>query len=337
MRLLVLGGTRFLGRAVARVARDAGHDVTCAARGASGPPVDRVRFVVVDRDDPAGLSPLDGETFDAVVDVTRRPSHARHAVAVLADRVGHWSYVSTISVYADDVTVGQQAATAPLLPPAPPHVDDPSGDNQEWYGHCKVTCERVVREAVGSERTFICRAGLIVGPEDTSDRFPYWVARLARDGEVLAPGSPDDPVQFIDVEDLARWLVCAGEDGLAGTYDGVGVAMPRARFLAEVAAGVGRPDPQLTWVDQDFLKKHDVRPWSGERALPLWVPLPDNAAHLARDVTASLAAGLVTRPVAESARTTLRWMAAEPDAVRRGGLEPADETVVLREWHARLG
>ena len=129
MRLLVLGGTVFLGRAVARLARAAGHDVTCAARGVSGEPVTGVRFVQVDRDDPAGLSAVDGERFDAVVDVTRRPSHARHAVAALADRVGHWSYVSTCSVYADNATPGQRAATAELVAPAPAEVDNPIGEH----------------------------------------------------------------------------------------------------------------------------------------------------------------------------------------------------------------
>ncbi|BCJ63997.1 NAD-dependent epimerase/dehydratase family protein [Polymorphospora rubra] len=212
MRLLILGGTVFLGRAIARYALDAGHDVTAAARGVTGAPVDGVRFVRVDRDDPAGLSNLDGD-FDAVVDVTRRPSHARHAVATLADRVGHWSFVSTCSVYADDSTPGQRAATAPLVAPAPAEVDDPSGDNMEWYGPCKVTCESVVRDGVGADRAFICRAGLIIGPEDISDRFPYWVRRLAAGGEVLAPGAPDEPVQFVDVADLAAWLVRAGRAG----------------------------------------------------------------------------------------------------------------------------
>ncbi|MEV0395995.1 NAD-dependent epimerase/dehydratase family protein [Polymorphospora rubra] len=336
MRLLILGGTVFLGRAIARYALDAGHDVTAAARGVTGAPVDGVRFVRVDRDDPAGLSKLDGE-FDAVVDVTRRPSHARHAVAALADRVGHWSFVSTCSVYADDSTPGQRAATAPLVDPAPAEVDDPSGDNMEWYGPCKVTCESVVRDGVGADRAFICRAGLIVGPEDISDRFPYWVRRLAAGGEVLAPGAPDEPVQFVDVADLAAWLVRAGESGLAGTFDGMGPAMPRARFLAEVAAGVGRPDPELTWVDQEFLVEHDVRPWSGERALPLWLPLPEYGGFLSRDVSDSLAAGLAPRPLAETARATRQWMTDHPDAVKAGGLAPDAETKVLREWHGRLG
>ncbi|MEV1289938.1 NAD-dependent epimerase/dehydratase family protein [Micromonospora sp. NPDC049679] len=337
MRILVLGGTVFLGRAVARHARDAGHDVTCAARGVGGDPVPGVRFVMVDRDSPTGLSSLDGETFDAVVDVTRRPSHARHAVAALGDRVGHWSYVSSCSVYADESTPGQRAATAPVVAAAPPGIDDPSGDAQEWYGPCKVACEETVREGMGDGRSFICRAGLIVGPEDPTGRFTYWVRRLARGGEVLAPGAPDEAVQFVDVGDLAAWLVRAGETGLSGTYDGIGAPMPRARFLAEVAAGVGRPDPTLTWVEQEFLLQRDVRPWSGKRALPLWLPLPAYAGFMARDVSPALAAGLATRPLADTARATREWLTADPEAVPTTGLSPADEPNVLREWHGRLG
>ncbi|WP_326556024.1 NAD-dependent epimerase/dehydratase family protein [Micromonospora sp. NBC_01796] len=336
MRLLVLGGTMFLGRAVARLAAAAGHDVTCAARGVSGEPVPGVRFVRADRDDPAGLSALDGERFDAVVDVTRRPSHARHAVAALADRVGHWSYVSTCSVYADNSTPGQRAATAEIVAPAPVEVDNPVGEHAEYYGPCKVSCEQAVLDTIGAARSFVCRAGLIVGPEDPSDRFPYWVARLDRGGEVLAPGAPDEVVQLVDVEDLAQWLLYAAETGLTGIFDGMGAPLPRAGFLAEVAAGVGRPDPDLTWVEQDFLVERDVREWSGERALPLWLPLPEYAGFLSRDVTASLAAGLRTRPIAETAARTLEWLRTHPDDVRRGGLEPADEAKVLREWSTRI-
>jgi len=336
MRLLVLGGTVFLGRAVARHARDAGHEVTCAARGQSGPPAEGIRFVAVDRSAPAGLSPLAGEAFDAVIDVARRPSHVRAAVETLAGRVGHWSFVSTCSVYADNATPGQRAEDAPLLPAAPPEVDDAQGSA---YGPCKVTCEQVVRDGIGADRAFLCRAGLIVGPEDPSGRFAYWVRRLARGGEVLAPGHPDEPVQFVDVRDLAGWLVAAAESGLTGPYDGIGAPMPRGRFLAEVAAGVGG-SPSLTWVDQEFLAAHDVRPWMGERALPLWLPLPEYGGFMTRDTSPALAAGLRMRDVAATAHDTLAWLLGEretPDreAADRHGLRPDDEAAVLRAWRER--
>lgn len=339
MRLLVLGGTRFLGRAVARHARDAGHQVTCAARGVAGEPVAGVRFTPVDRDRPDGLAELAGQEFDAVVDVTRRPSQARSAVAALAERIAHWSYVSSLSVYADERTPFQRAGDAPLKEPAPAGSDDAGEQDPHWYGQCKVACEEVVRAAVGPARAFICRAGLIVGPEDPSDRFPYWVSRLARagasGGEVLAPGSPADLVQLVDVADLAGWLVHAAETGLRGDFDAAGAPMPRGRFLTEVAAGVGGPDPRLTWVDQEFLLARDVLPWSGEGSLPLWLPLPAYAGLMTHDAAPALAAGLVTRPLAETAAATLRWIADHPEDVRPGGLDAVRETKVLREWHAR--
>lgn len=332
MRLLILGGTAFLGRALARQARAAGHDVTCLARGGTGAPVDRVRFLTADRDAPDGLSILDGERFDAVVDVTRRPSHARHAAGALAGRVGHWSYVSSISVYADFATPGQRADTAPLLPPAPPDVDDPVGNPAEHYGPCKVSCEQAVREAVGADRSFICRPGLIVGPEDPSGRFTYWVERLARGGRALAPGDPADPVQLIDVRDLAGWLIRAAEQGLAGSYDATSAPMPRGDCLAGVAAGAGA-EPTLTWVDQAFLQAEEVPPWSGKGSVPLWVPLPEYAGFMTHDVAPALAAGLTTRPLAETAAATLAWLRDTPEH-RTTGLTEDEEAELLRRWDA---
>ncbi|MDG4790614.1 NAD-dependent epimerase/dehydratase family protein [Micromonospora sp. WMMD1102] len=330
MRILVLGGTVFLGRAVARRALAAGHDVTCAARGASGNPVDGVRFVRVDRTDPAGLAALTGE-FDAVVDVARHPEQVRNAATALAGRVGHFTFVSTGSVYSDTATPGQRADTAPLLPPAPSDAEDPTRD-AESYGACKVSCERIVTEAFGAGSVFVCRAGLIVGPEDPSGRFEYWVRRAARGGEVLAPGTPDEAVQLVDVRDLADWIVTAGEGKLTGTYDGTGAPTTRAAFLADVLPEGVEP----TWVPQDFLAEQEVAPWSGARSVPLWLPVPEYAGFLSRDVSASLAAGLRTRPLAETVRDTAAWLAAAgPEAGQRIGLTETEEAEVLAAWHAR--
>ncbi|MFC6018806.1 NAD-dependent epimerase/dehydratase family protein [Plantactinospora solaniradicis] len=333
MRILILGGTVFLGRAVAQQALAAGHDVTCAARGSSGNPVDGARFVRVDRDDPAGLDALAGG-FDAVVDVARRPDHVRHALASLADRVGHFTFVSTCSVYADNATVGQRVDTAPVLPPAPPDAEDPEKDG-EAYGACKVSGERLVTAAVGADRAFICRAGLIVGPEDPSGRFTYWVRRAARSGEVLAPGTPDDSVQLIDVRDLAAWIVEAGERGLAGTYDGMAPTITRQEFLSAVLG----EDAPLTYVPQEFLAEQEVVPWAGPRSLPLWLPLPEYAGFMSRDVTPSLAAGLRPRDLAATARDTAAWLAAVDTGSAPGGrstgLTAAEEGELLAAWHAR--
>lgn len=325
MRILVLGGTVFVGRAVAVHARDAGHQVTCAARGASGEVPSDVAFVKIDRDDPATLSNLDGH-FDAVIDVSRRPSHVRTAVAALADRVGHWVFVSSCSAYADQTTPFQRVETAPLLPPAPVDVDE---HDSKTYGARKVACEQAL-----PPDAFLCRAGLIVGPEDTTNRFDYWVSRLDRSGEIAAPGSPDDLVQCIDVRDLAAWLVHAMETGLSGPLDGIGAPITRADFFNQLAQGIGAR-LQLTWIDQDFLAAQAIEPWSGERSLPMWLPLPEYGGFMTRDVTPAMQAGLKPRPLAETARDTLAYLATSTDAKATAGLTPQDEAALLAAWHSR--
>jgi nucleoside-diphosphate-sugar epimerase len=325
MRLLILGGTAFLGRATAAHAIAAGHEVTCVARGSSGPVAPGARLVEADRSGPGALAAVTGD-FDAVIDVARVPSQIRAALAELAGRVGHWTFVSSCSVYADQATPGQRADTAPILAEVP-GLDDP-WRSAEAYGQCKVAGERAVLDA--GLPAFVCRAGLIVGPEDPTDRFTYWPVRLARSGPVLVPGAPDDLVQWVDVRDLASWLVHAAEVGLTGVYDGAGVPTKRAAFLAAVADGVGAT-PELIWVDQQFLLDHEVAPWMGPRSLPLWLPLPEYAGFLGRDTSPALAAGLGCRPLAETAAATLSWYDAAPWTLRCG-LDHADEAVLLETW-----
>jgi 2'-hydroxyisoflavone reductase len=317
MRLLILGGTQFLGRAIAGHAVGLGHAVTCAARGLSGAAPPGVRFIAVDRDRPDGLAGLGGERFDAAVDVARRPGQVRRALAALAGRVGHWTFVSTTSVYADTATRGQRADSAPLLAPA---EDGP-------YGAAKVACER----AFGGG-ALICRAGLIVGPGDPTGRFPYWVARLARGGEVLAPADPEDPVQLIDARDLAGWIVRAARDGRSGTFDAVAPACSRRAFLDRCAASLGA-SYNATWVDAAFLDRHGVARESGPFSLPL--PLPDAIGDASRDVSPTLAAGLTMRPLEETARDTLRWLEAGGGPV--AGLTGGEEAALLGAWHAERG
>jgi 2'-hydroxyisoflavone reductase len=324
MRLLILGGSQFLGRAIATQACAVGHEVTCAARGLSGPVASGARIARIDRDAPGGLEPLSREAFDAVVDVSRHPGQVRRAVAALKRPNVHWTFVSTVSVYADNRTPGQRADTAPLRPPTAPEVEESS---DETYGAAKVACE----EAVG-EDAFICRAGLIVGPEDPTGRFTYWPARLARGGDVLAPGTPDDPDQFIDVRDLARWIVHAAETGLTGIYNGTGPTRTRGAWLAECAAAVGS-SCTFTWVDRAFLEQHDVRRWAGPRSLPLWLPLPDYAGFATRDTTPAREAGLTARAVTETACDTLEWLRASNGPVV--GLTGDEEKDVLAAWHGR--
>jgi 2'-hydroxyisoflavone reductase len=327
MRLLVLGGTVFLGRAVARQALAAGHDVTCAARGTSGKPVDGARFVHVDRDDPRGLDAVDGE-FDAVVDVARLPDHVRHALPSLKDRVGHFTFVSSGSVYSDAATPRQRVDTASVMAPAPRDDEDPLRD-AESYGACKVTCENLVVDALG-DRAFVCRAGLIVGPEDPTGRFDYWVRRVDRGGEILVPGTPDDEIQFVDVRDLTEWILAAAQEGLSGTFDGIAPPLTQHTFLTSLI-GDGSP---LTYVPQEFLLAHKVAHWSGPRALPFWLPRPEMGGFLSRDVSPSLAAGLTPRPFTETVRDTLRSLPPEETTAEPKALTPAEEAEILTAWHA---
>ena len=330
MRLLVLGGTVFLSRAVAVEAVRRGHEVTCACRGESGLVPEGATHVIWDRRDEAPSTLLDGDGFDAVVDVARHPSWVRSAVAAFPE--AHWVFVSTISVYTDDSTPQGTVDTMPTHEPI--HTDEDPASGPDVYGAMKVACEQAVTDGAGS--SVVIRPGLIVGPGDRSGRFSYWPSRLSEGGEVLSPGSPDERVQVIDVRDLASWLVDCAESRATGVFHGTGRAVSRADFLAGVADGVGldASDRRWTWVDQEFLAEHAVDPWDGPRSLPVWLPQPDYAWLMSVDVDASYDAGLRTRPLAETARDTLAWLREEPDAPV-AGLDRAAEAEVLAAWQDR--
>jgi nucleoside-diphosphate-sugar epimerase len=323
MRLLVLGGTVFLSRVVAADAVARGHEVTCAARGTSGSVPDGARLVTIDR---SGPLPDLGE-YDAVVDVARHPSWVRAAVAAYPE--AHWVFISTVNVYADDATPGGTPATLPLVEPLEEDAD--LAERPEVYGPMKVACERIVR--AGAASSMVIRPGLIVGPGDPSGRFGYWPRRLAGGGEVLAPGAPTDAMQVADVRDLAAWAVTAGEQRTGGVYDGVGPALPLGDLLAQCAAGVGS-DAAFTWVDQEFLEEQGVEPWMGPDAIPLWLPRPAHDGLPAHDAQPSLDAGLVVRPLAETAADTLAWLEATPEAPV-SGIDRDRERELLAAWHAR--
>jgi nucleoside-diphosphate-sugar epimerase len=320
MRLLVLGGTVFLSREVAAEALRRGHDVTCACRGISGDVPDGATLLHWDRaeEPPAGLA---GQ-YDAVVDVSRRPSHVRRAVAAVPD--AHWVFVSTVNVYSDESFPGGPG-TLPLHEPITEDVD--LATDPEAYGPMKVACEQIVQE--GAASATVVRPGLIVGPGDLTGRFTYWPARLADGGEVLAPGAPTDPVQVIDVRDLAAWIVTLAEQRTEGEFDGVGQPMPIGDLLQECA-----PDADLTWVDQEFLTAQGVEPWMGPDAVPLWLPRPEYDGMMQHLVQPGLDAGLTLRPIAETARDTLGWLREHPDGAV-SGIGRDRERELLDAWHAR--
>jgi 2'-hydroxyisoflavone reductase len=324
MRILVLGGTVFLSRAVAEAAVARGHDVTCAARGVSGTVPGGATLVPWDRAD-AVPAELAATPFDAVVDVSRIPSHVRRAVAAFPD--AHWTFVSTINVYADTATPGGTPATLPLLDPI--ETDEDPATGPETYGAMKVACENTVRTGVAA--ALVIRPGLIVGPGDPSGRFTYWPARFAeaaRDGlPVLVPEPVDAPVQLVDVRDLAEWMVAAAEAGTTGDFDAVCPPLPRSELLAQVADGAGA-EPELVPVTPEVLAEHDVVPWSGPRSIPFWAADLVDSGFMAHDVTSSLEAGLTIRPFAETTRDTLAWLSATPDA-KVTGLTREEEQEVL--------
>lgn len=325
----MLGGTAWLGGAVALAALERGHEVTCLARGVAGRPPDGVTWVHGDREDPRVYEAVSGQHWDDVVDVSWQPGMVRSAVAALANRAGHWTYVSSCSVYVDHHLVGQGEDGATFEPLGTDRAD------QDHYGPAKVACERAVLDRMGS-RALLARAGLIGGPGDPSDRFGYWVSRfaLAGDGPVLVPDAPDQGTQTIDVRDLATWLVRAGEDCCHGPMNAVG----ERRTLGEVldaARAVAGHTGKVVKADAHWLTSSGVQPWAGPRSLPLWLPGSDYAGFGARDDARAVRHGLVRRPLEDTLSDVL------DDERRRGldrertaGLSRTDELALLAELGA---
>ncbi|WP_130011744.1 NAD-dependent epimerase/dehydratase family protein [Serinicoccus sediminis] len=333
MRILLLGGTAFLSRATATEAVRRGHDVTCLARG-SAPAPGGVRFERGDRDEADGLAPVRDERWDAVVDVSRQPGQVRRAVAELD--TPHWVFVSTANVYAPPAegTAGRAPTeTDPLLDPLEADVMS----TMEEYGPAKVACEQAVTSGARRHRgtATLVRAGLIGGPGDTSGRVGYWPWRFAHPSgpDVLAPDDPDFPVAFVDVRDLAAWLVDAAEQRVDGAFNATGPVAPLTDVLdaAREAAGaqVGvRP------VAPARLAELGVNPWMGPRSMPLWIDDPALRSFAALDTTRARAAGLRTRPVVETLRDTLAWEETR-QTPRAAGLTDDEEREIREVLDAR--
>ncbi len=327
MRILVLGGTAWLGSHIVEAAVQAGHDVTALARGESGGPPEGARFVRADRDDPGALDGVAGERWDAVLDLSRQPGQVRRAVDALAAPTGHWVFVSTASVYADSTTRGTDES-AELLPA----LDADVMETMESYGSAKVACERFVLDGLGPDRALVARPSLIGGPGDRSGRSGYWVSRFTRpsnpEGRVLVPDVPDQPVQVLDVRDLADWLVRCAEARTAGVAN---VAGPTHRFAdhLDTARAVAGFTGSLEAVDEEWLTAHRVQPWAGPRSLPLW--LPREAVGLnAHDTSRAVDLGLRTRPLADTLRDAAGWQQGADAPLSLGaGLSDAEERELL--------
>ena len=340
LRLLILGGTGFIGPHMVRAALARGHSVTLFNRGRTNTHLfPEVEKLVGDRN--GQLDALRGHTWDVVIDNSGYyPSHVRASAELLRGSVGHYLYTSTIDAYRDFRVAGIDE-TYPLatLPPGSPE------DPRRFYGPLKALCEEAVRELYPDTSTQV-RPGWIVGPGDNNHLFTYWVVRVDRGGEVLAPGEPTDPMQVTDVRDLAEWYIQITEERLTGAFNAVGPVISMAQMLYGLRAITSSP-VSFTWVDADFLWERDIKPWTN---IPIWWP-PKNdwgapsfggivggVGALALDGSLARANGLKHHALADSAKDTLDWYRETYDdwpEDRRPGLSERRETELLGEWRRR--
>jgi 2'-hydroxyisoflavone reductase len=324
MDVLILGGTGFLGRHLVEAALGRGHRVTLFNRGIKAPDLfPEVETIEGDRE--ADLSSLSGRRWDAAIDTCGYvPRVVRASAKTLADAVDHYTFVSSISVYPDDIVPGADEES-PVQELPDPTVEEVTG---ETYGGLKALCERAVEEEMPG-RVFNVRPGLISGPHDPTDRFTYWPRRIDAGGEVLAPERPERVVQFIDVRDLAAWIIEMAAERRTGTFNATGpdYKLEMGRLL-EACKAVGG-DAELVWVSEDFLEEHGVEPFT---ELPLWVPRED-AALLDVDCGKAIEAGLTFRSLSETIEDVLEWDRARPVGTElAAGLTPEREQELLRAW-----
>ncbi|HZT43735.1 MAG TPA: SDR family oxidoreductase [Chthonomonadaceae bacterium] len=331
MKILIIGGTVFLGRSLVEAALARGHAITLFNRGQHNP--DLFPEVEKLRGDRGGdLEALEGRRWDAVIDTCGYvPRVVRNTAGLLANTVDHYTFISSISVFSDFSQLGMDE-NGPLGTLEDAGTEEVNG---ETYGPLKVLCEQAAEEAMPG-RVLTIRPGLIVGPWDPTDRFTYWPHRVAQGGEVLAPGRPEQPVQFIDVRDLAEWNVRMIEDGKTGVYNATGPDTPLAMGrLLEACKAVSGKNARFTWVSQEFLLEKGVQPWM---ELPLWVPEEaDTAGFSAINVRKAISDGLTFRPLEDTIHATLEWDAARPaDRSWQAGLKPEREAALLADWHSGI-
>jgi 2'-hydroxyisoflavone reductase len=335
LRILILGGTGFIGPHQVQYALMRGHRVTLFNRGRTNPGLfPGVETLIGDRN--GQLQALEGKTWDVVIDnSSSNPEWTRLSAEALVGSVGIYMYVSSRSAYADTSRV-PMTSDAPTFTYQTAGVE-PGAENLP-YGLRKAEAERETQRVFG-DRANIVRPGLIIGPGDDTDRFTYWPVRIHRGGEVLAPGDPGDPIQNIDVRDLCEWMIRMAEDGRTGEFNGVGPAIPRpwAEMLYGIRA-VTTAETTFTWVPYDFLTEMQIRPYSD---MPAWMPpIPGREGFARFDLTPELEAGLTFRPLAVTAKDTLDFHFSRPEerqAELRAGVSAEREAEVLAAWHARRG
>ncbi|MFD0697023.1 NAD-dependent epimerase/dehydratase family protein [Paenibacillus sp. GCM10027628] len=326
MKLLILGGTKFLGRAITHTALEQGHEITLFHRGqhdASAFP--QVEHIIGNRD--GDLVRLQGRHWDAVIDTSGFvPRLVSASAQLLKDQVDHYTFISSISVYEDlrQMNVNESAPVAKL-------DDESTEDVAQHYGALKALCEQAV-ETVMPGRTLNIRPGLIVGPYDASDRFTYWPSRLNRGGEALVPLPKQRNLQFIDVRDLASWIVRLVEQKIVGTIHASGSSYTMEELI-QTCGQASELRTTCTWVSESFLVEEDVGEWI---ELPLWIRSDSLVGMFGIDNTKAIETGLTTRPLLETVRDTLAWDLSRPaDMNRKAGMEAGRETELLRRWRER--
>ena len=334
MRILILGGTVFLGRAVTDALIAAGHEVTHFNRGKTAAPDPRVETIAGDRTQIPFPVELSKRSWDAVIDTSGYlPQVVGRSADALKDRVGRYLFVSSISVFRD-FSAPSIDESSPVEPPPDPL---PETLVIEQYGALKAACEATVRATFG-DRALVVRPGLIVGPHDPTDRFTWWPARIARGGRVAAPGRPERTLQFIDVRDVAEWMVRLVEQGNSGDFNAT--SPPGAVTMGELieaCVAMASSNARVEWIDDDFLGARGVKPWM---EMPLWIPKSDTSrsGFMSVSVDKAAASGLEMRSVADTVRDTLAWAATRPaDHAWKAGLAPERERELLEAWDARAG
>ncbi len=330
MRILFIGGTRFVGRAIAEAALDRDHEITLLHRGHTRPEgLEQAEHLQADRD--GDLSVLSGRSFDATVDVCAYvPRQVRQLAEALDGRGGHHVFISTMSVYADTVEPGL-TEDGTLVSLDDPETEKVTG---ETYGGLKVLCEQQAASSYGDALTVV-RPTYVIGPRDHTGRFTRWVRRIARGGDVLAAGPYDAPMQVIDARDQAEWTVKLTEDGTAGTFNSISPTPPFGfgDLLDATVRAIGPSGTNLVWPDPTWLKEQ------GEtyQTMPLWTE-GEREWTLAADPTRALAAGLSPRPLAETISDTWKWIQDEqPPLVPGWGVSEDREAELLAAWAARTG
>ncbi|MEZ0481076.1 SDR family oxidoreductase [Planococcus sp. SSTMD024] len=339
MKILILGGTRFLGRFLTESALKRGHEVTLFNRGKENPDLfPEVEKLIGDRG--GDLSALEQGEWDSVIDTCGFvPRVVRESAKLLAERARHYTFISSASVYdelenagiSEQHPVGQMSLSD--AEEMTKGVTNPP--NNEYYGELKFLCEQEVEKQFPG-RSLIIRPGLIVGPYDFTGRFSYWVNRVATGGEVLAPGRKDKRIQFIDVRDLAEWIIRMVEQQNSGVFNAAGPesALTMEAFLGECKKAL-KSDTEFVWVDEAFLLENEIGYWM---ELPLWIPDSEQMeGFLSLDIDKALTAGLTFCPLFETIRDTREWELGHKARERKAGLDNDREQAVLEKWKSREG